>query len=52
MNDTTSETEMRGLRAGVSDFVDPTVAPQEVKDVVQRLLDLPAGGGRMDGSRR
>ena len=30
-----------------------SVAPQEVKDVVQRLLDTPvAGGGRADGQRR
>lgn len=46
------EGAIAALRAGVSDFVDPSVAPQEVKDVVQRLLDPPAGGGRMDGSRR
>lgn len=46
------EGAIAALRAGVSDFVDPTVAPQEVKDVVQRLLDVPASGGRMDGSRR
>lgn len=47
------EGAIAALRAGVSDFVDPSVAPQEVKDVVQRLLDTPvAGGGRADGQRR
>ncbi|MGV2896903.1 pilus assembly protein CpaE [Achromobacter sp. AGC78] len=46
------EGAIAALRAGVSDFVDPSVAPEEVKEVVLRLLELPAGGGRMDGSRR
>ena len=40
------------MRAGVSDFVDPSVAPQEVKDVVQRLLDTPVAGGGRAGQRR
>ena len=39
------EGAIAALRAGVSDFVDPSVAPQEVKDVVQRLLDTPVAGG-------
>ncbi|NGT15990.1 response regulator/pilus assembly protein [Achromobacter insolitus] len=45
------EGAIAALRAGVSDFVDPSVAPQEIKEVVLRLLDRPAGG-RMDGTRR
>ncbi|CAB3927982.1 hypothetical protein LMG26858_06118 [Achromobacter anxifer] len=45
------EGAIAALRAGVSDFVDPSVAPQEIKEVVLRLLERP-GDGRMDGSRR
>jgi len=30
----------------------PTVAPQEIKEIVLRLLDAQADGGRTDGSRR
>jgi pilus assembly protein CpaE len=46
------EGAIAALRAGVSDFVDPTIAPQEIKDIVLRLLDAQADGGRADGSRR
>ncbi|MBC9908702.1 MULTISPECIES: response regulator [Achromobacter] len=45
------EGAIAALRAGVSDFVDPSVAPQEIKEVVLRLLDRPSDG-RMDGTRR
>ncbi|MGS1108811.1 pilus assembly protein CpaE [Achromobacter anxifer] len=45
------EGAIAALRAGVSDFVDPSVAPQEIKEVVLRLLDRPSSG-RMDGTRR
>ncbi|CAB3635618.1 pilus assembly protein CpaE [Achromobacter marplatensis] len=46
------EGAIAALRAGVSDFVDPTVAPQEIKEIVLRLLDAQTDGGRSDGSRR
>jgi pilus assembly protein CpaE len=44
------EGAIAALRAGVSDFVDTTVAPDEIREVVQRLLGargvaMPAGGG-------
>ncbi|MGE8668832.1 MAG: pilus assembly protein CpaE [Achromobacter mucicolens] len=45
------EGAIAALRAGASDFVDPSVAPQEVRDVVRRVLDRPSMG-RMDGTRR
>lgn len=45
------EGAIAALRAGASDFVDPSVAPQEIRDVVLRLLDRPSMG-RMDGTRR
>ncbi|WP_199778167.1 pilus assembly protein CpaE [Achromobacter spanius] len=45
------EGAIAALRAGAVDFVDPSVAPQEVRDVVLRVLDRPSGG-RMDGTRR
>lgn len=46
------EGAIAALRAGVSDFVDPTVAPHEIKEIVLRLLDAQTDGGRSDGSRR
>jgi pilus assembly protein CpaE len=46
------EGAIAALRAGVSDFVDPTVAPQEIKEIVLRLLDAQPGDPRGDGSRR
>ncbi len=46
------EGAIAALRAGVTDFVDPSVAPQEVRDIVQRLLDMPSLGGAEAGSRR
>ncbi|MBO9356677.1 pilus assembly protein CpaE [Bordetella petrii] len=46
------EGAIAALRAGVTDFVDPSVAPHEVREVVQRLLDMPAAGGGEGGSRR
>nr|WP_094796888.1 MULTISPECIES: pilus assembly protein CpaE [Bordetella] len=46
------EGAVAALRAGVTDFVDPTVAPHEVREVVQRLLDMPPSGGAEGGSRR
>jgi len=46
------EGAVAALRAGVTDFVDPSVAPHEVREVVQRLLDMPAFGAGEGGSRR
>jgi len=46
------EGAIAALRAGVTDFVDPSVAPHEVREVVQRLLDVPALGAGEAGSRR
>jgi len=46
------EGAVAALRAGVTDFVDPSIAPHEVRDVVQRLLDMPAFGAGEGGSRR
>lgn len=46
------EGAIAALRAGVTDFVDPSVAPHEVREVVQRLLDMPALGAGEGGSRR
>ncbi|SSW73108.1 hypothetical protein AGI3411_05881 [Achromobacter agilis] len=46
------EGAIAALRAGVSDFVDPTVAPQEIKEIVLRLLDAQPGDASGDGSRR
>lgn len=41
------------LRAGVSDFVDPSVSPEEVRAVVQRLVsDRRQPGGSGGGSHR
>lgn len=44
------EGAIAALRAGVSDFVDPSVAPDEVRDVVQRAISqhgnlMPTGTG-------
>lgn len=46
------EGAIAALRAGVTDFVDPCVAPHEVREVVQRLLDMPAPGIAEGGARR
>jgi pilus assembly protein CpaE len=46
------EGAIAALRAGVSDFVDPTVAPQEIKEIVQRLMNAQAGDAPGGGSRR
>jgi len=46
------EGAVAALRAGVTDFVDPSIAPHEVREVVQRLLDMPAFGAGEGGSRR
>ncbi|OZI39783.1 pilus assembly protein CpaE [Bordetella genomosp. 5] len=41
------------LRAGVSDFVDPSVSPEEVRGVVQRLISNRRGeGGGTDATHR
>ncbi|OZI32926.1 pilus assembly protein CpaE [Bordetella genomosp. 1] len=41
------------LRAGVSDFVDPSVSPEEVRGVVQRLISNRRGeGGGTDAAHR
>ncbi|OWT77546.1 MULTISPECIES: pilus assembly protein CpaE [unclassified Achromobacter] len=37
------EGAIAALRAGVSDFVDPSVAPDEVREVVQRVMHMDGG---------
>lgn len=46
------EGAIAALRAGVSDFVDPSVSPEEVRDVVQRLLGRSIGQSDASGSRQ
>lgn len=46
------EEAIAALRAGVSDFIDPFDAPQEVRDVVQRLLDPSRSYGAGGGTHR
>jgi len=51
---TEPESAIAALRAGVSDFVDPSSDPQEVRDVVQSIMTLSANpdGGAHSGTRR
>ncbi|OZI30479.1 pilus assembly protein CpaE [Bordetella genomosp. 10] len=48
------EGAIAALRAGVSDFVDPGVAPDEVREVVLRVMEMQEGAApaAMRGSRR
>ncbi|MFC4275024.1 P-loop NTPase family protein [Achromobacter aloeverae] len=48
------EGAIAALRAGVSDFVDPSVAPEEVREVVERVMNMDGGHApnAARGSRR
>ncbi len=51
---TEPESAIAALRAGVSDFVDPSSDPQEVRDVVQNIMALCAnqGASELPGTKR
>ncbi|ALM83999.1 pilus assembly protein CpaE [Bordetella sp. N] len=45
------EGAIAALRAGVSDFIDPSVAPDEVREVVQRVMNMDGGVVPNSGAR-